>query len=176
MDYCRNDQIITTSSNGNIFRVTGPLGEESTSHRLIPLTKASGADIWCFRWSAPEQMAQQTISDLRRHRSHYDVTVTCCFRCEVNWYLNICSEITHNLYLIHMSNCFYELSSTRKILSMILKNVVWSAETYSKLRLIRQSKFENIMFDSVVYRMIIYYASYSYTTHWPLRVVEIINV
>ena len=28
-----------TSSNGNIFRVTGPLWEESTDHRWIPLTK-----------------------------------------------------------------------------------------------------------------------------------------
>ena len=43
-----------TSSNGNIFRVTGPLCEEFTGHRWIPRTKASDAKLWCFLWSAPE--------------------------------------------------------------------------------------------------------------------------
>ena len=42
------------SSNGNIFRVTGPLCGEFTGDRWIPLTKASDAELWCFRWSAPE--------------------------------------------------------------------------------------------------------------------------
>ena len=42
-----------TSSNGNIFRVTSPLCGEFTGHRWIPLTKASGAEFWCFLWSAP---------------------------------------------------------------------------------------------------------------------------
>ena len=37
-----------TSSNGNIFRVTGPLCGEFTSHRWIPLTKASDEELWCF--------------------------------------------------------------------------------------------------------------------------------
>ena len=50
-----------TSSNGNIFRVTGPLWGESTGHRWIPLTKASDAELWCFLWSALEQIVEQTI-------------------------------------------------------------------------------------------------------------------
>ena len=37
-----------TSSNGNIFRVTGPLCGEFIGHRWIPLTKASDAELWCF--------------------------------------------------------------------------------------------------------------------------------
>ena len=37
-----------TSSNGDIFRVTGPLCVEFTGHRWIPLTKASDAELWCF--------------------------------------------------------------------------------------------------------------------------------
>ena len=41
-----------TSSNVNIFRVTGPLWGESTGHRWIPNTKASDAELWCFLWSA----------------------------------------------------------------------------------------------------------------------------
>ena len=43
-----------TSSNQNIFRVTGPLWGKSIGHRWIPLTKASDAELWCFLWSAPE--------------------------------------------------------------------------------------------------------------------------
>ena len=43
-----------TSSNGNIFRVTGPLCEEFTGHRWIPHTKAGDVELWCFLWSVPE--------------------------------------------------------------------------------------------------------------------------
>ena len=50
-----------TSSNGYIFRVTGPLWEESTGDRWIPLTKASDAEFLCFLWSVPEQTVEQTI-------------------------------------------------------------------------------------------------------------------
>ena len=46
--------IMMTSWNGNIFRVTGHLCEEFTGHRWIPLTKASGAELWCFLWSVLE--------------------------------------------------------------------------------------------------------------------------
>ena len=53
-----------TSSNGNIFRVTGPLCRASTGHRWIPLTKASDAEFWCFLWSAPEQTSELTIEAL----------------------------------------------------------------------------------------------------------------
>ena len=49
------------SWNGNILRITGPLCGEFTGHGRIPLTKASDAELWCFLWSAPEQMAEQTI-------------------------------------------------------------------------------------------------------------------
>ena len=50
-----------TSSNGNIFRVTGPLCGEFTCHRWIPLTKANDMELWCFLWSATEQTFKQTI-------------------------------------------------------------------------------------------------------------------
>ena len=43
-----------TSSNGNIFRVTGHLCGEFTGPRWIPRTKASDAEFWCFLWSASE--------------------------------------------------------------------------------------------------------------------------
>ena len=45
--------IIMTSSNGNIFRVTGPLCGEFTGPRWIPRTKVRDAELWYFLWSAP---------------------------------------------------------------------------------------------------------------------------
>ena len=50
--------VMMTSSNGNIFRFTGPLCGEFTGHRWIPLTKASDAEL-CFLWSGPEQTVVQ---------------------------------------------------------------------------------------------------------------------
>ena len=44
-----------TSSNGNIFRVTGHLCGEFTGPRWIPHTKASDAELWCFLWSASDK-------------------------------------------------------------------------------------------------------------------------
>ena len=43
-----------TSSNGNIFRVTGHLCGEFTGPRWIPRTKASDPEVWCILWSATE--------------------------------------------------------------------------------------------------------------------------
>ena len=42
-----------TSSNENIFRVTGLLCGEFTGHRWIPHAKASDEGVWCFLWFAP---------------------------------------------------------------------------------------------------------------------------
>ena len=49
-----------TSSNGNLFRVTGPLCREFTGHRWNPLTKASDAELSCFLWSTPELTVELT--------------------------------------------------------------------------------------------------------------------
>ena len=53
-----------TSSNGNIFRVSGPLWGEFSCHPWIHLTKACDAELWCFLFSAPEQTVEQTIEML----------------------------------------------------------------------------------------------------------------
>ena len=50
----KNTKSMMTSSNGNIFRVTGHLCGEFTGPRWIPREKASGAELWCFLWSASE--------------------------------------------------------------------------------------------------------------------------
>ena len=49
------NDLMMTSSNGNDFRVTGPLCGEFTGHRWIHQTKASDTVLWCFLWSSPEQ-------------------------------------------------------------------------------------------------------------------------
>ena len=67
-----------TSSNGNIFRVTGHLCGEFTGYQWIPRTKASDAELWCFLWSAPwinGLINNREASDLRSYRAHYDVIV-----------------------------------------------------------------------------------------------------
>ena len=68
---------IMTSSNGTIFRVTGPLCWEFTGHRWIPRTKASDAELWCFLWYVwiNGRVNNREAGDLRRHRAHYVVTV-----------------------------------------------------------------------------------------------------
>ena len=69
-----------TSSNGNIFRVTGHLCGAFTGHRWIPRTQRPATrsfDIlfslicaWIKGW-----VNNRKAGDLRRHRTHYDVTV-----------------------------------------------------------------------------------------------------
>ena len=48
-----------TSSNGNSFRVTGPMCGEFTGHRWIPRTKASDLELWYFLWSTPEKRSSK---------------------------------------------------------------------------------------------------------------------
>ena len=66
-----------TSSNGNVYHVTGPFCGEHTGHWWIPLTKASDAELWCFFICAWTNgwVNNRGAGDLRRNRAHYDVTV-----------------------------------------------------------------------------------------------------
>ena len=64
-----------TSSNENIFRVSGPLcGEFTSDDRWIPHTRGQwrGALMFSLIW-----VNNGGASDLRRHRADYDVTVMC---------------------------------------------------------------------------------------------------
>ena len=69
---------LMTSSNGNIFRVTGHMCREFTGHRWIPRTKASDAELWCFLICAwiNGSVNNREAGDLRRHRAHCNVTLT----------------------------------------------------------------------------------------------------
>ena len=50
-----------TSSNGNFFRVTGPLWGESTGQRWIPLTKGEWRGSLMFLCCYSEQAVEQTL-------------------------------------------------------------------------------------------------------------------
>ena len=52
---------MVTSSNWNMFRLTGSLHGEFTSHQWNPLTKISDMELWYVRLSAPEYTFEQTI-------------------------------------------------------------------------------------------------------------------
>ena len=71
MEYTAN---MMTSSNGNIFRVTGVLCGEFTGHRWIPLIKASDANFYVFFDLRLKNARVNTRAAgyLRRYRAHYD--------------------------------------------------------------------------------------------------------
>ena len=69
-----------TSSNGNVFRVTGPLCGEFIGHRWIPLTKTSDAKLWCFLWSTPKQ----TVSKQSRCRGFKTPSRSLWLHCNVD--------------------------------------------------------------------------------------------
>ena len=78
-----------TSSNGNIFRVTGHLCGEFTGPRWIPHTKASDGAlmfslicVWINGW-----VNNGEAGDLRRYRAHYVVTVMNSAKIDFNFEL-----------------------------------------------------------------------------------------
>ena len=67
-----------TSSNENIFRVTGHLCGEFTGPRWFPRAKASDAELWCFLFICVwinGWVNNREAGDLRRYRAHCDVIV-----------------------------------------------------------------------------------------------------
>ena len=105
-----------TSSNGNIFRVTGHLCGEFTDPRWIPRTKASDAELWCFFLICArinDWVNNGEAGDLRGNWAHYDVIVMIIayktLELSVNllvWYLfeyiHGCLNLHHYLLTIRM--------------------------------------------------------------------------
>ena len=106
--------VMMTSSNGNIFRVTGPLCGEFTGHRWIPLTKASDAEIWYFLWSASEQTLE--AGDLRRHRAHYDANVVV-----YAFGIFCCAEFAHFPEILHGRKCLFYSANNNDPLTLRAK-------------------------------------------------------
>ena len=70
---------MVTLLNGNIFRLTGPLWGEFTNHRWIPPTKAGLMFSLICATTTNGWVNNRDAGDLRRHRSHYGVTVMWVF-------------------------------------------------------------------------------------------------
>ena len=70
--YCSQGIAHDTSSNGNIFRVTGPLCGEFTGPRWIPAQRpvTRSFDVFCHL-----RVNNRKAGDLRRYLAHYGVTV-----------------------------------------------------------------------------------------------------
>ena len=79
IQYAHDRLYMMTSSNGNIFRVTGSLCGEFTGRRWIPPHKGQWRGALMFSlicaWINACVNNRET-GDLRRHRAHYDVIVT----------------------------------------------------------------------------------------------------
>ena len=76
--WLHNESYMMTSSNGDIFRVTGPLWGEFTGHR-----QWRGALMFSLICASTKGRGNYgDPGDLRRHRAYHDVTVMCTLR----WY------------------------------------------------------------------------------------------
>ena len=127
-----------TSSNGNIFRVTGHLCREFTGCRWIPRTKASDAELWCFLWSAPEwRLSKQSWGWwFETPRTHYDVTVMTWPR--YNTALYFCSHEFTTLRI--QCPCLFSrpetttIITTTRFVNKITSNLLYKAHQIPNLK------------------------------------------
>ena len=116
--------VMVTSSNETIFRVTSPLGGTSTGHRWITLTKANDAALWCSLWCSLR--LYKRLSKRSKHRwfktpSHpklrhcngVHVWCTCISgMSEVSslFLLTLSGTYKKNIILIYVSLAFHEFA------------------------------------------------------------------
>ena len=90
----------------------------------IPLTKTIDAEVWCFLWSALELNSWTNnggTCDLRRHRTHYDVTVICM----AYWIVFEClTQFTCYLLLEKNDFCNFLCFSHLMHVAMVVKYVL----------------------------------------------------
>ena len=138
--------IIMTFSSGCIFRVTGPLWGKSTVYRWFPLTKANGADLWCFLRCAPEKDVianNRDVGDSRRHGAHCDVTVMTCPK--LNWcVMQISIEKTVYMYVgWHIRTpCFHKMTSSNGTIFRITGPLRWESTGHRWIPLSKASDAE----------------------------------
>ena len=95
----RFEIFMMTSSNGNIFRVTGPLCHRSP---VDSPHKGSDAEVRCFLWSAPDWVNNRNAVDLRRHRTLWRHCNVLWETCTFAWY-NVTQCIYHMFKMLHVS-------------------------------------------------------------------------
>ena len=95
-----------TSSDRNIFRVTGPLWGKSTGYQWPPSHKSQCRGALIFLWCAPKQTAEKTVEllvnwDARMSIWPYDVTYL-TLACEL---LCVCCMLENNNHVITVLQC-----------------------------------------------------------------------
>ena len=112
-----------TSSNGNTFRVTGPLCGEFTGPRWIPRTKASDAsfDVF-FDLRINGWVNNRKAGDFRHHRVHYDVTVM-----SKSW--SNCHSVASNqkrwtMFSGHRSALSHDIAGSNRIIAESYTNMI----------------------------------------------------
>ena len=90
-----------TSSNGNIFRVTGSLCGEFTGRRWIPHTKASDTGLWYFLRSADSLHVD--IQCQQQRKGHYKTPLTSTFETVSSAKLSyLPMNMGNQIYMKHM--------------------------------------------------------------------------
>ena len=114
-----------TSSNGNIFRVTGPYCWEFTGRWWIPLTKASDAELWCFLWSVPEQTVEQKM-----RRCRFETPSRSLWRrynCRISFHRDaLCHSIINVPAISLLSTKYTKSVSVRGPSSLVGHSHIWS--------------------------------------------------
>ena len=128
-----------TSSNGDIFRVTGHLCGEFTGPRWFPCTKASDAELWCFFDLRPKKLLSkqswgrwfETPSHpLWRHRNEHLIS------------------FESNIWYLFWPSTWDQLKGVIHILS---KKQQWSIAIITKdLNMTRTKQMKNINSKSVI--------------------------
>ena len=121
------------SSNGNIFRVTGPLWGESTGYRWVLLTKASVTELWFF-FDPYLNVNHLDAGDLRRRRAHYDGTIMKVYWHKPNHFLLWYKNHLHQLFFWHIEDAYrineslnwIIIDSNSGILPVRRQSIAWS--------------------------------------------------
>ena len=145
--------------NGNIFCVTGPLWVESTGHQLIPLTKASNAELWCYFDLCPNNQLSKQLKCRWFEMPSHSLWYHCNVHSHIPWFymentikfLDMavfwqCFKFTHLLLRCPHSwwhhfgglvqDCSISSALAMEILQSCSKQLTWSIVNHSKLRTI----------------------------------------
>ena len=124
------DFIMMTSSNGSIFRLTGPLCGEFTGHRWIPLTKAGDMELRCFfdlrlnKWLSKQSWgwwSETPPRSLWRHCNH--AAIYLCSICNITVFDLIDSG---NIFFSSRDHFVYVPSNERWCYIVICSLIGWT--------------------------------------------------
>ena len=131
-----------TSSNGNIFRITGLLCGEFTGHWRIPRTKASDAELWSFGW-----VNNREAGDLRCHHAHYDAIVM-YHSCLITWLLLL--QLPFDKSYCYASEVEKSMSTRSRRVKMPFRQVKISLYTYEMYRKIAKIIISTSLWKKIV--------------------------